>query len=98
MILRMVDSVTSFNERVIMKLKECIAAHGMTQAEVARKFKVTREAVSQWILHNQVPAVHCIELEKMFVGGITCEEMNPNVDWGYLRKTKKRSNKGESNG
>lgn len=81
-----------------MELKKCIQSHGSNYAEVAKECGVSKSAVSQWVMLGVVPAEHCPKIERLFVGGITCEEMNPNVDWGYLRKTKKRSNKGESNG
>lgn len=52
-------------------------------AAVARRFGVTPWAVSKW--RTRMPAERCIEIEKALQGAIRCEELRPDIDWGYLR-------------
>lgn len=47
---------------------------------------VTKGAVSHWKnTGSPVPAEHCPEIEKLTEGEVLCEQLNPNVDWTYLR-------------
>jgi DNA-binding transcriptional regulator YdaS (Cro superfamily) len=42
--------------------------------------------VSQWKTTG-VPVEHCPRIERLTAGAVRCEEMRPEVDWGYLRAT-----------
>lgn len=48
---------------------------------------VTRSAVTQW-LTTGVPAERCPVIERATNGAVTCEDLRPDVDWGYLRGTR----------
>ncbi len=64
------------------KVSEAIALLGGVSA-LARRFGVTPYAVCKW--RKRLPAERCIEIEKALLGAIRCEEMRPDIDWGYLR-------------
>ncbi len=40
--------------------------------------------VHQW-RSNRVPAERCPSIERVTNGAVRCEELRPDVDWGYLR-------------
>lgn len=47
--------------------------------------------VSQWIYgKNPVPIKWCPAIERATYGQVTCEELRPDMDWAFLRKSKKR--------
>lgn len=61
---------------------------------LSRLLGVSPVVVSQWQnKHRQVPAARCPAIEKATGGLVTCEELRPDVDWGYLRGTAKQRSK-----
>ncbi|MBU9261995.1 helix-turn-helix domain-containing protein [Burkholderia multivorans] len=59
-----------------------------SQAALARALSVTKAAVGQWKLEGRkVPAEHCPAIERLTGGVVRCEDLNADVDWGYLRKS-----------
>lgn len=57
-----------------------------SQKALAVALGVTRAAVWQWKEDGrQVPAEHCIAIEKLTAGTVRCEELRPDLDWAYLR-------------
>jgi DNA-binding transcriptional regulator YdaS (Cro superfamily) len=63
----------------------------------ATELEVPYQTVQQW-LKNGVPAVYCPRIEKMTEGDSLCEDLNPAIDWTYLRGTSAAvliQNKGE---
>lgn len=62
------------------------AKHLGSQRVLADKIGVTPGAVSQWKTTG-VPVEHCPRIERLTAGTVRCEEMRPEVDWGYLRAT-----------
>lgn len=62
-----------------------------SQAELARRIggDVQQQHVSYWV-QNGLPDAHAVAVEKAVDGEVTCEQLAPNVDWAYLRATKKR--------
>ncbi len=59
-----------------------------SQTELARLLGVTPGAVHQWA--NKLTAVaaeRCPAIEKATNGQVRCEDLRPDVDWGYLRNT-----------
>jgi DNA-binding transcriptional regulator YdaS (Cro superfamily) len=53
---------------------------------LAEKLGVTKGAVGQWKLEGrQVPAEHCPDIERLVNRLVTCEQLRPDVDWGFLR-------------
>lgn len=68
--------------------KACKSVCG--QAALARLIGVAPPTVNQWVSgHRQVPAERCPEIEKATHGAVTCEELRPDVDWAYLRGTRR---------
>lgn len=61
-----------------------------TQKELAQRLGITPSAVNQWITTG-VPAERCPAIERMTNGQVTCEELRPDVDWGYLRASAPRT-------
>lgn len=45
--------------------------------------------VYQWT-RTRVPAEHCPAIEKATNRAVTCEELRPDVDWAYLRGSKRK--------
>jgi DNA-binding transcriptional regulator YdaS (Cro superfamily) len=57
-----------------------------SQKELARRLGVSKGAVSQWA-DGSVPLDRCIPIERLTSGAVRCEDLRPDVDWGYLRAT-----------
>lgn len=57
-----------------------------SQKELARRLGVSKGAVSQWCAQS-VPLDRCIPIEQLTSGAVRCEDLRPDVDWGYLRDT-----------
>lgn len=49
-----------------------------SQADIARHFKITESAVSQWKI-NGIPPRRAIDLEKLLAGQITRHELCPEL-------------------
>lgn len=72
-----------------MKLHDYLSHRGQIN-KLAADLGVPASLVSQWKLCvRQVPAERCPEIEKATNGAVICEELRPDVDWAYLRGTKK---------
>lgn len=55
-------------------------------AALARHLGITPPAVHQWLTATrQVPAERCPAIEKLTDRTVRCEDMRPDVDWGFLR-------------
>lgn len=71
-------------------LAKAIKAAGSISA-LAQALGLTKAAVWQWNLPGRkVPAQHCPEIERLTAGSVRCEELRPDVNWGYLRGPKTR--------
>ncbi|EIX9596860.1 MULTISPECIES: transcriptional regulator [Klebsiella pneumoniae complex] len=58
------------------------------QAAMSRNLGVSAPTVNQWTSGTrQIPAERCPEIEKATGGVVTCEDLRPDVDWKYLRRT-----------
>jgi DNA-binding transcriptional regulator YdaS (Cro superfamily) len=63
------------------------------QSALARRLSTPERRISQayvWAwLHNRrrVPAEFCPEIEKVTGGQVKCEELRPDIDWAFLRKS-----------
>lgn len=56
--------------------------------ELAQAVGVSQVIVSQWKTGaRQVPAERCPDIERATTGQVRCEDLRPDVDWGYLRAT-----------
>lgn len=51
---------------------------------------ISVQAVHKWSA-SSVPAAHCPSIERATKGAVRCEDLRPDVDWAYLRGTKKRA-------
>ena len=47
------------------------------------------QVVANWRV-RQVPAEHCPAIEKATNGAVRCEDLRDDVDWAYLRGTKRK--------
>lgn len=66
--------------------KACEVVGG--QAAMSRKLCVSSPTVNQWVMGvRQIPAERCPAIEKATEGIVTCEDLRPDVDWDYLRRT-----------
>ena len=63
-----------------------------SQAALARVLDVSAVTVNQWVSGTRpIPAERCPEIEKATRGAIRCEDLRPDVNWQYLRGTKKKA-------
>lgn len=58
-----------------------------SQQELARLMGVTKSRVSQWLTTDRIIADYCPRIERLTAGEVRCEDLRPDVDWGYLRGT-----------
>lgn len=59
-----------------------------SQTDLAKALGVTPGAVNQWTNGlTAVAAERCPEIEKATNGLVRCEDLRPDVDWGFLRNT-----------
>lgn len=66
-------------------LNKAVAKVGSMQ-KLAEVLAVTKGAVSQWKdPDRRIPAEHCPIIERLTSGEVKCEDLRPDVDWGYLR-------------
>ena len=73
-----------------MKLNEYIPSIE-SGASLARKLSVPDSLVSAWKTGDRpIPAKRCPEIERATNGLVRCEDMLPDVDWAYIRSSKKR--------
>lgn len=50
---------------------------------------VSKQQVWNWINRDKiVPAKYCPTIEKICGGKVTCEQLNDEADWPYIRATK----------
>lgn len=73
-----------------MKLNDYIKT--TTQSAFAQLIGVSQGMVYQWINGiRPISAERCPAIEKATNGKVRCEELRPDVDWAYLRGTKKKA-------
>jgi len=63
-----------------------------SQAKLAREIGASPAMVHQWINGiRPISAERCIDIERVTSGGVTCEELRPDLAerWAYLRGTEK---------
>jgi DNA-binding transcriptional regulator YdaS (Cro superfamily) len=58
-----------------------------SQTTLARAIGVVPQVVNNWHRRGNVPAEYCPRIERATHGVVRCEELRPDVDWAYLRKT-----------
>lgn len=66
------------------ELRRAIEAAGGAVA-VAELLGVSRHAIYDFIRRGRVPAEHCPKIERHSAGKTRCEDLNPSVDWAYVR-------------
>jgi len=58
-------------------------------SKLAGMLGVSAQAVCFWRDEKRrLPAEHCPDIERETGGLVTCEQLRPDVDWGYLRATR----------
>lgn len=56
-------------------------------SNLARLLDVKPPTISQWLNASRpIPAERCVQIEEATNGQIRCEELRPDVNWGYLRE------------
>lgn len=64
--------------------------HGLA-SDLAERIGVSRSYLSQMASGvSPISPERAVEIEKATKGCVTCEELRPDVDWAYLRGTRKR--------
>lgn len=53
--------------------------------KVQESLRVTKASLSDWLRDGYVPVPRCPDLER--ISGVSRVRLNPNFDWGPLRKT-----------
>ena len=66
-----------------------------SQGELAKLVGVSKAAMSQAVRDEkrQIPAHWCPAIEKATARQVRCEQLRPDVDWGYVRAGKDRLNR-----
>lgn len=80
-----IDSTWRVVNNVAMKLRDYIDAQRGRAAALARALDINPALISQWASSRGVPSERCIEIERATEGTVRCEELRPDIDWGYLR-------------
>lgn len=62
-----------------------------SQSALAKAIDVAPQVVNNWHRRGNVPADYCPAIERATQGQVTCEELRPDVDWGYLRESAQRT-------
>jgi DNA-binding transcriptional regulator YdaS (Cro superfamily) len=71
-----------------MNLHDYLETSGTKQVDLAKQVGVLGILIHQWATGKRpVPAKHCPAIERATTGAVRCEELRPDVDWAYLRKT-----------
>lgn len=60
-----------------------------TLAEFSGAIGARYQNVQAWF-KNRVPAEYCPLIERAVHGRVLCEELRPDIEWSYLRNTKRR--------
>lgn len=69
-----------------MELLDYLKVERGRASQLAAGLGVSPVLVSQWANKKRPPpAARCPDIEKLTGGLVTCEELQPEVDWGYLR-------------
>ncbi len=58
------------------------------QAALGYKIGASRAVIWNWLSRGIVPAERCPDVE--LVTGVRCEELNPSVNWGVLRRRNRK--------
>lgn len=80
------------NTRNELFAKACAAVG--SQADMARLLGVSPAMVNQMVEGvRPVPAKHCPSIERATNGEFPCEQLCPDVDWAYIRRSSHRPTK-----
>lgn len=75
-----------------MKLSQYISESNTSAASFARSVGVEPAAVSYWISGARNPSIEkCQRIEFVTDGAVRCEDMRPDLNWAYLRGTKRKA-------
>lgn len=71
-----------------MNLNDYLSLPGQVSKSLAKSLGVPPPLLCQWRTGvRRVPAGRCPTIERITGGVVTCEEMRPDVDWAYIRKS-----------
>lgn len=65
-------------------LKKAVEIMG-SQTALANAIKASPQTVNNWFRRGKVPAEYCPAIEKATHGKVRCEELQPRVDWSFIR-------------
>lgn len=71
------------------QINKAIEAAGGTSA-LAKDIGASPQQVSNWRTRG-VPVEFCPSIERATAGAVRCEDLRPDVDWEYLRGTKRKA-------
>lgn len=69
---------------------EVIAFFGETLKDTADTLNCSIQTVANYRDGRAVPPELCIEIEKLTKGKFRCERLRSDVDWAFIRGTKKK--------
>lgn len=73
-----------------MDLKTYFQISDVKRSHFASDLGVTEVTVSEWATgKKRVAADRCPDIEQLTKGLVRCEDLRPDVNWAYLRGTKK---------
>ena len=76
---------------MVMQLREYMSLDAVRPTKLALKLGVAPAYLYQMATGiRSVSAARAIEIEKATEGAVSCEDLRPDVDWGYLRGTARK--------
>ena len=74
-----------------MNLHDYFLSGVKRQSELAKEVRAHPVLISQWASgKRRVPAEYCPAIERATGGAVRCEDLRPDVDWAYLRRSARR--------
>ena len=74
-----------------MNISDYLKESNLTQVEFARQLGVTQGTVNFWVNYKPPTLERAIAIEKATGGKVRCEDLRPEIDWVYLRGTKRKA-------
>lgn len=75
-----------------MKLREYISISSWSAVDFAARVGVSPATVSYWASGKKTPSKdHCELIEFVTAGVVTCEDLRPDLNWNYIRSTKRKA-------
>ena len=62
-----------------------------SQAEFARRLGITPQVVHNWKIRGNVPAEYAPIIERVTSGGVSADEIHPDVPWHLIRGKRRKA-------